>query len=507
MSRDFNSLAPCGANRSQVCALCAYPKFQLTRPVWGEPVEGSFVFRRSVNFNSLAPCGANLISIGLPSQISEFQLTRPVWGEPGVTIKEMKAIFISTHSPRVGRTMESQTDKTTIAHFNSLAPCGANPQYMAMNEYDVNFNSLAPCGANRRASTTSISFGTFQLTRPVWGEPEPDMLTAPVNVISTHSPRVGRTARLYSYAPHSVHFNSLAPCGANRYPRRTRRSYIAFQLTRPVWGEPRVNMTMVSDPYISTHSPRVGRTAAQGKPQAYQGHFNSLAPCGANPPVSRTGSSRGYFNSLAPCGANRTKLTGEPLPSSFQLTRPVWGEPSAKAVDGGGRYISTHSPRVGRTPRRFGCRMKTQISTHSPRVGRTTKRPISARSPANFNSLAPCGANHDDDSKCDRCKHFNSLAPCGANLRDSRRCRLSIDFNSLAPCGANQCRQSDVQRHGRFQLTRPVWGEPLRSEYNNIRLFISTHSPRVGRTDYQNRKRRIASYFNSLAPCGANLGA
>ena len=57
-------------------------KFQLTRPVWGEPF-GIFVFAQcSVNFNSLAPCGANL---------------------DGMTIRR------------------------DPVNFNSLAPCGANP--------------------------------------------------------------------------------------------------------------------------------------------------------------------------------------------------------------------------------------------------------------------------------------------------------------------------------------------------------------------------------------------
>ena len=57
-------------------------------------------------------------------------------------------------------------------------------------------------------------------------------------IISTHSPRVGRTILVSLALAKMTHFNSLAPCGANR---------------------------IVIDRYIdrsaiSTHSPRVGRT-------------------------------------------------------------------------------------------------------------------------------------------------------------------------------------------------------------------------------------------------------
>ena len=56
------------------------------------------------NFNSLAPCGANL----------------------GALMRVNRALDISTHSPRVGRTLGCCTEKRRTDHFNSLAPCGAN---------------------------------------------------------------------------------------------------------------------------------------------------------------------------------------------------------------------------------------------------------------------------------------------------------------------------------------------------------------------------------------------
>ena len=102
------------------------------------------------------------------------------------------------------------------------------------------------------------------------------------------------------------------------------------------------------------------------------------------------------------------------------------------------RFISTHSPRVGRTGLRRELLSIFPISTHSPRVGRTLAVSITVSYKNHFNSLAPCGANH--------------VVHEGLQLHH--------DFNSLAPCGANPNLLALPQRALAFQLTRPVWGEP-----------------------------------------------
>ena len=162
----------------------------------------------------------------------------------------------------------------------------------------------------------------------MWGEPlRPHRHRRRVQ-ISTHSPRVGRTSLPPPPIINSVNFNSLAPCGANRSTLMSFGRTLKFQLTRPVWGEPRKCMCSRSDCLISTHSPRVGRTDHLRGVHAFTFNFNSLAPCGAN------------------------------LGALMRVNR---------ALD-----ISTHSPRVGRTPKRLSTTRTTEISTHSPRVGRTT---------------------------------------------------------------------------------------------------------------------------------------
>ena len=213
---------------------------------------------------------------------------------------------ISTHSPRVGRTV---MDRNTVSHFSD-------------------FNSLAPCGANRWYFWTSLTF----------------------TLISTHSPRVGRTGAYSLTSDSDSNFNSLAPCGANHILLIIRRNTNKFQLTRPVWGEPNGLLCSFRHTSISTHSPRVGRTRLSRGMGRVSLYFNSLAPCGANPEeqlhnnqrkqisthsprvgrtkeVPMTVQTIVHFNSLAPCGANPDCTSMSTTRDKFQLTRPVWGEP------------------------------------------------------------------------------------------------------------------------------------------------------------------------------------
>ena len=145
-----------------------------------------------------------------------------------------------------------------------------------------------------------------------------------------------------------------------------------------------------------------------------------------------------YFNSLAPCGANQWRNEPTRNSAKFQLTRPVWGEPTGALVDTVADYISTHSPRVGRTEKRK--KMGTDL--------------------INFNSLAPCGANLVE-------KYYNILIK---------------QFQLTRPVWGEPPSLACADRINEFQLTRPVWGEPIDNCTSRCRICISTHSPRVGRT-------------------------
>ena len=317
-----------------------------------------------------------------------------MWGEPTASFEFRVYQSISTHSPRVGRTGTDRKKATGVSHFNSLAPCGANLSFLR----------------------ASLPLTSFQLTRPVWGEPFGVMEDITTALISTHSPRVGRTRQSCIGYQTSNNFNSLAPCGANLGYFANEYDEQDFNSLAPCGANHSERFEVSQAVHISTHSPRVGRTRTTHYSMQLTSHFNSLAPCGANlgeregiralgdfNSLAPCGANLGdkdhcdrakHFNSLAPCGANLRTGLGFRSRNTFQLTRPVWGEPKFFAQPS---YVALH-----------------------------------------FNSLAPCGANPDILPLDQTIQHFNSLAPCGANRR------------GIVP-----------ERIFRiFQLTRPVWGEP-----------------------------------------------
>ena len=158
------------------------------------------VAEQAQNFNSLAPCGANPMSTSLSFCIVKFQLTRPMRGEPCIVRRFRGQQLFQLTRPMRGEPFWSR-------------PAVRKRRY---------FNSLAPCGANRIYGNIGNRMMIFQLTRPVRGEPALPLPVITASPISTHSPRAGRTAPLHEHRGGHLHFNSLAPCGANHYNRITK---------------------------------------------------------------------------------------------------------------------------------------------------------------------------------------------------------------------------------------------------------------------------------------------
>ena len=102
----------------------------------------------------------------------------------------------------------------------------------------MRFNSLAPRGANPVPPSPATISRAFQLTRPAGGEPDCDGRRVSGEVVSTHSPRGGRTLIQHTAIAVGGGFNSLAPRGANQSTHGQGSYTAAFQLTRPAGGEP-----------------------------------------------------------------------------------------------------------------------------------------------------------------------------------------------------------------------------------------------------------------------------
>ena len=239
------------------------------------------------------------------SSSSTFQLTRPVRGEPGRRGDELAPHIISTHSPRAGRTTPRISPREFIKISTHSPRAGRTLPVNIRTLPRKNFNSLAPCGANRLRGMRIIAFAPFQLTRPVRGEPGCIIMRSGITRISTHSPRAGRTKPLFALFKELVHFNSLAPCGANQSSMTTSPRRSLFQLTRPVRGEPDLLNYALQVGRISTHSPRAGRTLSTWRTRARTTTFQLTRPVRGEPERRKILFLISFhFNSLAPCGAN-----------------------------------------------------------------------------------------------------------------------------------------------------------------------------------------------------------
>ena len=190
-----------------------------------------------------------------------------------------------------------------------------------------------------------------------------------------------------------------------------------FQSTRPVWGATRRSVV------VSTTDP----------------HFNPRAPCGARPESVAIRSPATRISIHAP-RVGRDELAGVAKynQSTFQSTRPVWGD----------------RPRCGQS---IGF---DSISIHAPRVGRDSMRSVGSIFSYYFNPRAPCGARPVLTGTGYKNKSISIHAPrVGRDCPGrSRLCRTRY-FNPRAPCGARRSLQAAL---------------PARCQ-------ISIHAPRVGR--------------------------
>ena len=117
-------------------------------------------------------------------------------------------------------------------------------------------------------------------------------------------------------------------------------------------------------------------------------------------------------------------------------------------------------PAWGETADSFKTFNMGHISIHSPRMGRDPLLRV-------FAALV---------------EHFNPLSPHGERLFVLERTKNKEDFNPLSPHG---------ERLGLVLITS--------------KMYISIHSPRMGRDKRRNRSTSCASDFNPLSPHGERL--
>ena len=134
-------------------------------------------------------------------------------------------------------------------------------------------------------------------------------LSLPVQYISIHSPRVGRDSSDGLTIPEDHDFNPLSPCGERHYSFLWIKNInIYFNPLSPCGERLELINYDSRQPYISIHSPRVGRDLRYAVRLSRIIYFNPLSPCGERHLFLKTWAISKNFNPLSPCGERLTVL-------------------------------------------------------------------------------------------------------------------------------------------------------------------------------------------------------
>ena len=188
----FQSTLPAWGETRHAASTAARQQFQSTLPAWGETYQYDNFCALGGHFNPLSPHGERPRVCGARPRTTDFNPLSP-HGErqrPGqwrghrwhfnplsphgerltVSTAPPQSSPISIHSPRMGRD-----------------PSGILAVY-----FMANFNPLSPHGERRFDGNVCRLFRVFQSTLPAWGETILDISLYKFDVISIHSPRMGR---------------------------------------------------------------------------------------------------------------------------------------------------------------------------------------------------------------------------------------------------------------------------------------------------------------------------
>ena len=300
------------------------------------------------------------------------------------------------------------------------------------------FNPLSPHGERPALRAARVGAGLFQSTLPAWGETEKRRRGGAVRAISIHSPRMGRDPLRGPGQRPMRRFQSTLPAWGetiNAHTSPTKGQYFnplsphGERLVRDIWHG--------NTPFISIHSPRMGRDSRGGEDMMEE-LISIHSP--------RMGRDFDPSHMTYKCIA-------------FQSTLPAWGETGRAAHRRPDRRISIHSPRMGRDLPFPGNAILFSISIHSPRMGRDLPFPGNAI----LFSISIHSPRMGRDSSF-KCKHlfsinFNPLSPHGERHGVLCSSRHVADFNPLSPHGKRHQWHTVICVVNRFQSTLPAWGE------------------------------------------------
>ena len=214
-------------------------EFQSTRPLRGATTP-IVLSQTAFQFQSTRPLRGATPAHVKPLLIDLFQSTRPLRGATIPRTSTSDKYVISIHAPLAGRDLMTSPRRSASSHFNPRAPCGARPvargPYHGLYIISIHaplagrdvarlaermdrtyFNPRAPCGARQQAVRYSVSYISFQSTRPLRGATR-DLVGCSGRVgISIHAPLAGRDRPGSALQSPCCYFNPRAPCGARLF--------------------------------------------------------------------------------------------------------------------------------------------------------------------------------------------------------------------------------------------------------------------------------------------------
>ena len=187
--------------------------------------------------------------------------------------------------------------------FNPLSPHGERQNVVLVLYFTQNFNPLSPHGERLLKKIKKSIDIKFQSTLPAWGETGKgfnrngsqlisihsprmgrDVETVnrcACNGISIHSPRMGRDVSRCVYCTHNDHFNPLSPHGERLRFLGMRFTLFVISIHSPRMGRDKYQSNAIyKNIKISIHSPRMGRDANLRIYSHPFNHFNPLSPHG-----------------------------------------------------------------------------------------------------------------------------------------------------------------------------------------------------------------------------------
>ena len=126
--------------------------FQSTLPAWGETSAISDKRKSFIYFNPLSPHGERLFQPITRPCCHPFQSTLPAWGETRPLLALPHGVFISIHSPRMGRDPNDPNYKPFTEISIHSPRMGRDKPRQRPRYNNANFNPLSPHGERRYCS-------------------------------------------------------------------------------------------------------------------------------------------------------------------------------------------------------------------------------------------------------------------------------------------------------------------------------------------------------------------